>query len=130
MNRILRQSTNFPNLKTWYTYTNFARTCRTYSKLENPTITNLKFFTKPDCMLCYEARTVLETALDNVSETMRENINEIEFVDISSEENKEWWDCYRYDIPVLHVERDGYKKVVFMHKFDEDELVEELGQEL
>lgn len=102
---------------------------RTYTT-DKPTITRLKFFTKPECMLCYEANTVLESALDNIDEKMRKNIKDVEYVDICLPENKEWFDCYRYDIPVLHVERDGYKKVVFMHKFDDEELMEELGQEI
>jgi hypothetical protein len=100
---------------------------RAYST--KPLATRLKFFTKPDCVLCYEANVVLQGALDDINTTMREKISEVEYIDISQPENKSWFECYRYDIPVLHVERDDYKKVVFMHKFDYDELVEELGQE-
>lgn len=93
----------------------------------------LKFFTKPDCMLCYGANVVLENALDEIDNTkpnMRGRIADVEYVNIGAPENKEWFDCYRYDIPVLHVERERCKKVVFMHSFDQEELVEELGQEL
>lgn len=100
------------------------------AKRYQSTVTHLKFFTKPDCMLCYEAKTVLDRALKGVKPNMREKITAIEDIDITQPENKDWFACYRYDIPVLHVERDGYKKIVYMHKFDEEELVEELGQEL
>lgn len=92
--------------------------------------THLKFFSKPDCMLCHEARTVLDNALDEIDPKMLQNISAIQEIDITSPNNKQWFDCYRYDIPVLHVERDGCKKVVFMHKFDKEELVEELGQDI
>lgn len=102
--------------------------CRKYTT--KPALTRLKFFTKPDCMLCYEANHVLESAIDDIGPLMKDKIGDIEYIDILKPENKEWFECYRYDIPVLHVERDGYKKVVFMHKFDHDELVDELGQEL
>ena len=96
----------------------------------NSTYTRLKFFTKPDCMLCYEARTVLESALKDVRPEMRDRISEVENIDITLPENKHWFASYRYDIPVLHVEREKFKKVVFMHKFDHEEIVEELDQEL
>lgn len=73
---------------------------------------------------------MLENALDEINPNMLKTIGQIEEVDITAHENKQWFDCYRYDIPVLHVERDGFKKVVFMHKFDKEELVEELGEEV
>lgn len=84
-------------------------------------------------MLCYEANVVLENALDDIGKTkpqMREKIVDVEYVNIADPANSAWFDCYRYDIPVLHVEREKCKKVVFMHSFDHEELVEELGQEL
>lgn len=101
--------------------------------LSGATTTKLKFFTKPDCMICYEANVVLENALEEIEKNkphMRKKIADVEYVNIVDPENKDWFDCYRYDIPVLHVERDKCKKVVFMHSFDHEELVEELGQEL
>lgn len=106
-------------------------TYRRYGTTSNaPVKTTIKFFTKPDCMLCYEGNVVLENALDEIKPNMRKAIKDVDYIDICAPENKQWFECYRYDIPVLHVEREGYKKVVFMHKFDHEELVEELGQEL
>jgi hypothetical protein len=102
---------------------------RSYTNTKRPT-TRLKFFTTPECMLCYEANVVLQGALDKISPEMKAHIEDVEYVNIAEPENVDWFECYRYDIPVLHVEREGYKKVVYMHKFDHDELVEELGQEL
>lgn len=116
--QVLRHSTQFSNRAS------LNRTCT------RDITTKLRFFTKPDCMLCYEANVVLENALDDVKPEMRKTIKDVEYVDISKPGNRGWFNCYRYDIPVLHVERDEYKKVVFMHKFDHEELVEELGQEL
>lgn len=100
------------------------------ARRHHSTYTRLKFFTKPECMLCYEAKTVLDSALKKVRPEVRENISEVEDIDITLPENKDWFACYRYDIPVLYVERENYKKVVFMHKFDQEEIVEELDQEL
>lgn len=104
-----------------------------YSTNVHPSITTttqLKFFTKPECQLCYEAKNVLNKALRDVSPNMRKSIVDVQFIDITAPGNEDWFDCYRYDIPVLHVEREGYKKVVFMHKFDHEELVDELDQEI
>lgn len=61
---------------------------------------------------------------------MKDNVSPIEYIDITKPENEEWFECYRYDIPVLWVEREGYKKVTFMHRFDHEELVDELDQAL
>lgn len=105
---------------------------RFLSTVSKPSIT-LKFFTKPDCSLCHTANNVLENALDEIESTkpeMRKLISEVEYVNILDPKNAEWFDCYRYDIPVLHVLREDCKKVVFMHRFDQEELVEELGQEI
>lgn len=102
---------------------------RSYSTSGRP-YTKLTFFTKPDCMLCYEAKTVLNGAIAQIPQEMKASIGEVEYVNIEAPENVNWFECYRYDIPVLHVEREGYKKVVFMHRFDHDDLVDELGQEV
>lgn len=92
--------------------------------------TQLKFFSKPDCQLCHEAKNVLDNAINDIPSKMKKEIGDIEIIDITAKGNENWFNCYRYDIPVLHVEREGYKKVVFMHRFDHEELVEELGQDM
>lgn len=90
----------------------------------------LTFFTKPDCMLCHEANEVLQRSFDSIRPEVRKRIGNVKYLDITKNENKRWFDCYRYDIPVLHIEREGCKKVVFMHRFNQEELVDELDQEL
>lgn len=103
------------------------RSLRFYSS--RPQI-NLRFFSKPDCQLCNEANAVLKTAISQLQPKMQQSISPVEYVDITKPENGEWFECYRYDIPVLWIQREGYKNVVFMHRFDKEELVEELGQEM
>ncbi|VEU24012.1 DEKNAAC105087 [Brettanomyces naardenensis] len=77
-------------------------------------------------MLCYEAKTVLNKALRDVPKDKYD----LEFIDIEEPANQKWFEMYRYDVPVLHVAREGYNKVVFMHHFDLDELSEELAEEV
>lgn len=92
--------------------------------------TKLKFFSKSNCQLCNEADSVLTKSLNQLAPIMKDNIAPIEYIDITKPENKEWFECYRYDIPVLWIEREDYKKVVFMHRFDQDELTDELNQDM
>ncbi|XP_078314443.1 glutaredoxin-like protein C5orf63 homolog [Crassostrea virginica] len=54
----------------------------------------LTLFTKDDCTLCDEALKVLSPY---------SNQFELEKVDITLPENKEWYKKYRYDIPVFHL---------------------------
>lgn len=96
----------------------------------NSDIIKLTFFTKPDCMLCHEANEILQSSLNSIRPEVRNRIGNVNYLDITKDRNKPWFDCYRYDIPVLHIEREGCKKVVFMHRFNQEELVDELDQEL
>ena len=63
----------------------------------------VRLFTKPGCTLCDDARAVLEAA-----RATRPHV--LEAVDIGDAENKLWWDKYKYDIPVLHVEGKYWAK--------------------
>lgn len=75
-------------------------------------------------MLCTNAKGILETTLKLPSlQDQKINLNTI---DIMKPENQEWYDKYCYDVPVLHVDRQGQKKPVkFMHYFYVDKLEEE-----
>ena len=48
----------------------------------------------------------------------------LEAVDITDNDNKEWFDKYKYDIPVLHVGETYWTK----HRITEDEAREGLRQ--
>lgn len=54
----------------------------------------LTLYTKEDCSLCDKALEVLKPYNHQF---------ELETVDISLPENKEWYKNYRYDIPVFHL---------------------------
>ncbi|XP_009877708.1 PREDICTED: glutaredoxin-like protein C5orf63 homolog [Apaloderma vittatum] len=74
----------------------------------------LTLFTKKPCPLCDEAKEVLEPY-------KRRFI--LQEVDISLPENSEWYDKYKYDIPVFHLNgKFLMKHQVDMQKF-EDQLV-------
>ncbi|MEK6798370.1 MAG: glutaredoxin family protein [Planctomycetota bacterium] len=75
------------------------------------------FFTKPDCTLCQAAWFVIERVRGAIR-------FETEVVDISAPGQEQWFDAYRNDIPVVHV--NG--KDVFRHHVDERTLRELLGR--
>lgn len=86
---------------------------------------SLTFFTKETCQLCTNARAILYKTLENEK---FQNIN-VKVVDIMKPENSDAFDKYCYDVPVLHVDREGQAKPVkFMHYFDEAKLAEEFGR--
>ena len=59
-----------------------------------PTVT---LFTKEGCTLCEAAKSVLATAAAKHPHTLMA-------IDITDTDHTEWWDRYKYDIPVLHVD--------------------------
>ncbi|CAG5866955.1 unnamed protein product [Menidia menidia] len=64
---------------------------RPFSTKSLPTLT---LFTKDPCPLCDEAKEVLEPLKHRFV---------LQQVDISLPENKLWWDRYKWDIPVFHL---------------------------
>ncbi len=71
----------------------------------------ITFFTKPECTLCNAALFVIKRVQATVP-------FEIETVDISASGNEEWWEAYRNDIPVVHL--NG--REVFRHRVEERQL--------
>ena len=59
----------------------------------SPTV---QLFTKAGCTLCDVAKGVLKTASTEQPHTL-------ETVDITDADKADWWQKYKYDIPVLHV---------------------------
>ncbi|CAJ1951924.1 unnamed protein product [Cylindrotheca closterium] len=64
------------------------------AKDDSPTV---RLFTKEGCTLCDKVKDVLI----QVREEFPHNLDQI---DITDSEHKEWFDKYKYDIPVLHME--------------------------
>jgi len=54
-------------------------------------------FTKHQCTLCDKVKEVL-------AEVREEAPHGLDQVDITDPGNEKWWDKYKYDIPVLHVQ--------------------------
>ncbi|XP_029982057.1 glutaredoxin-like protein C5orf63 homolog [Sphaeramia orbicularis] len=73
------------------------------------TLPTLTLFTKDPCPLCDDAKQVLEPLRHRFV---------FEQVDISCPENRVWWDRYRWDIPVFHL--NG--RWVMKHRVDLDLL--------
>ena len=80
---------------------------------ERPTV---QLFTKAGCTLCDVAKGVLADAAIARPHTL-------EAVDITDAEHAEWWDRYKYDIPVLHIGEQYWTK----HRLTEAEALEALG---
>ncbi|XP_017293171.1 glutaredoxin-like protein C5orf63 homolog [Kryptolebias marmoratus] len=79
---------------------------RPFSSRTLPTLT---LFTKDTCPLCDEAKEELQPFRHRFV---------LQLVDIGLPENKHWWDRYRWDIPVFHL--DG--QFVMKHRVDMDQL--------
>lgn len=60
----------------------------------SPTVS---LYTKAGCTLCDEAKAILET----IRET---SPHSLELVDITDTDKVDWWNRYKYDIPVLHID--------------------------
>lgn len=71
----------------------------------------ITFFTKPDCTLCDGAMYVIKRVRTTVA-------FEIESVDITAPGNERWFEAYRHDIPVVHL--NGTE--IFRHRVGEREL--------
>lgn len=71
-------------------------------------------------MLCTNAHKILDNSLEATNEKV-----DLQVVDIMKPENTEWYDKYCYDVPVLHVEKDG-RLTKFMHYFFKDKILQSL----
>ncbi|SCU87962.1 LADA_0E07316g1_1 [Lachancea dasiensis] len=94
-----------------FRYLHSAARLANYSKVQ------LTLFSKHNCGLCDKAKVVLDQVANDKSEFKDIAIN---IVDIDLPQNKEWWNRYCMDVPVLHVENaqqpESLSKI--FHKLD------------
>lgn len=76
----------------------------------------VKLFTKAGCTLCDVAKEVLTRTSEELPHTL-------EAVDITDADNAQWFDKYKYDIPVLHIDDKYWAK----HRITDDEAREALA---
>jgi hypothetical protein len=67
---------------------------------DKPTV---RLFTKAGCTLCDVAKGVL-------ADVAADRPHTLEAVDITDAEHAGWWDKYKYDIPVLHIDGKYWAK--------------------
>jgi thiol-disulfide isomerase/thioredoxin len=75
----------------------------------------VKLFTKEGCTLCDKVKDVLSSVRENHPHTLLA-------VDITDAEHNEWWQKYKYDIPVLHLNGCYWTK----HRLTPEQAVEGL----
>ena len=75
----------------------------------------VQLYTKFGCTLCDKVSDVLRSVRDSHPHTL-------EAVDITDEDKADWYDKYKYDIPVLHIEGKYWVK----HRLTSEVAVEGL----
>mmetsp|Transcript_28003 Transcript_28003/g.45085 ORF Transcript_28003/g.45085 Transcript_28003/m.45085 type:complete len:159 (+) Transcript_28003:50-526(+) len=81
---------------------------------DSPVIT---LFTKEDCSLCDKVKDTLAALKDEYPHTLAA-------VDITDEEHQNWYNKYKFDIPVLHIEGKYFAK----HRLTEEEAMKGLEE--
>lgn len=87
---------------------------------------SLTLYAKEGCSLCDKAKVVLKDVLES-----GQLQNKVQFtnVDITDPLNKQWWEAYCFDVPVIHIDRFNQKDPVkMMHYLDKEEVIEELNK--
>lgn len=71
-------------------------------------------YTRPNCGLCVEAKNVLR-------DSWEKSVQKFDYseVDITLPENKQWYDLYAFDVPVVHVD----DKQQLMHRISMSEVL-------
>ncbi|SCV03351.1 LAME_0H09736g1_1 [Lachancea meyersii CBS 8951] len=97
------------------------------ARLANCSSIRLTLFSKNNCGLCDKAK---EVAILVVNNKQRFNGLQLALVDIDEPQNKEWWNKYCMDVPVLHVENtqkpDTVSKV--FHRLDLKQLEQKIEE--
>lgn len=87
----------------------------------------MTLFSKNNCGLCDKAKVVMSNVLKDNQDLQR--LAEYRIVNIDDPANKEWWDKYCFDIPVLHLE-DSSKEgslVKIFHRLNENDLKDKIN---
>ena len=90
----------------------FASVTGTVYESDEPDAPTVKLFTKEGCTLCDKVKDVLISVRESQPHSLEQ-------VDITDEAHEEYFDKYKWDIPVLHVNDNYWIK----HRIDEDEAV-------
>jgi len=102
-----------------------SRRCFSTSKIL-PQKISLTLFAKDGCSLCDKAKVVVEEVRDSNKVSKKFNL---QYVDITQPLNKQWWDAYCFDVPVLHVDRTNQEEPVkFMHYLNSEKIIEEIDK--
>ncbi|RIA87753.1 thioredoxin-like protein [Glomus cerebriforme] len=75
----------------------------------------LTLFTSKSCSLCVDAKHAIKQVQKRVP-------FDFEQKDIKAPENSNWFEKYKYDIPVLHLNN----QFIFKHRIEQNELEETL----
>mmetsp|Transcript_47921 Transcript_47921/g.116556 ORF Transcript_47921/g.116556 Transcript_47921/m.116556 type:complete len:334 (-) Transcript_47921:441-1442(-) len=94
------------------------------SRRDDPTSTpSITLFTKHGCTLCDKVKDVLRESREDHTSTIYYD-HSLEQIDITDPEHSEWYDKYKYDIPVLHLNNQYWCK----HRLTRDEAEKTLAQ--
>ena len=80
-------------------------------------VPNIKLFTKEGCTLCDKVKDVL-------SEIRNDYPHSLYAVDITDDDKQVWFDKYKYDIPVLHMDDVYWAK----HRLTKEEAIQGIEQ--
>jgi len=78
----------------------------------------ITLYTKKQCSLCFLAKRVIRGASIKVN-----NLIELNEVDIEAPGNQRWYELYKYDIPVGHIQG----KEFFRHRVDENAVLDQFN---
>ena len=78
-----------------YQYRYFASVTGRVYTAEDPDAPVVRLFTKEGCTLCDKVK-------DTLASVRESQPHSLEQIDITDEIHKEWFDKYKWDIPVLH----------------------------
>ena len=84
---------------------------------DTPDAPTVRLFTKEGCTLCDKVKDVL-------IEIRGDYPHSLEQIDITDEEHCDWYEKYKYDIPVLHIGDQYWIK----HRIDEEEAKKGLAE--
>lgn len=77
---------------------------------------SVSFYTRPNCGLCMSAHDQVMQARKLVSFDYHE-------IDITLPQNKEFYDLYAFDVPVVKYRDDCDREGVFMHRLTSSDLI-------